>query len=231
MKKLKINGPIIPTDYQEVYDWFEIEATSPGRVSEFLGQSAGEDIEVLINSPGGDVWSGSEIYTELREYKGNITVKITGLAASAASVIAMAGDRVLMSPTAEFMIHNASMITWGDDEALNHAAGVLSTTNKVVANAYILKTGKPQSELLDMMKKETWMSAQDAKKYGFVDEVMYDTNMQLVAYLGKHAKMLPQEVIEKFKNEKQKPDPQPDEAVLMQSKLNLLRIGGIQDEI
>ncbi|AJD92036.1 endopeptidase Clp [Jeotgalibacillus malaysiensis] len=235
MKKLKINGPIIPNDYQEIYDWFDMEATSPAKVSSFLDANSGKDIEISINSGGGDVHSGSDIYTAIREHDGNVTVKVTGIAASAASVIAMAGDRVLMSPTAEMMIHNASMIAWGDDRTMSHAADILSTTNKVVANAYILKTGKAQDDLLEMMKKETWMSAQEAKKQGFIDEVMFDTNNQLIASSSKHLNMLPPEVIEKFKNDKQqnKPDPKKDEAILMQKKraiarTNTIKLGGIK---
>ena len=105
MKTIQIKGTIISNDERWIYDWFEWEATAPKDV---ILPETGEPIEVHINSGGGDVYAGSEIYTALRSYQGDVTVKIVGIAASAASVIAMAGDTVEISPTAQIMIHNVS---------------------------------------------------------------------------------------------------------------------------
>src|SRR5690606_21231794 len=157
-------------------------------------------VEVVINSGGGDVYSGSEIYTALKDYSGHVTVKIVGIAASAASVIAMAGDKVLISPTAQIMIHNVSSIAQGDYRVMTHEAEILKNYNKSIANAYMLKTGLSQEELLTLMDKETWLNAQQAKEKGFVDEIMFDSTNRLVA--GPTTSLLPQNVINKMRNMK-----------------------------
>jgi ATP-dependent Clp protease, protease subunit len=199
--KIEIRGVIIPNDYQWIYDWFEIEATSPGKVNQLIQAANGDDLEVIINSGGGDVFSGSEIYTALKDYPGNVTVKIIGVAASAASVIAMGGNKVMMSPTAQMMIHNASTSTWGDKRDHRHAADFLQTIDASIANAYRLKTGMSQNELLTLMNKETWMNAQDALEKGFIDEIMFDDGNQLRAVASLHTESIPQKVIEKIRNE------------------------------
>src|SRR5690554_4113412 len=114
MAKVKVKGTIVPNDVKEIYEWFGIDATSPDDVSNVIEQLDGEAVEVEINSGGGDVYSGSEIYTSLKNYSGKVNVKITGIAASAASVIAMAGDLVQISPIAQIMIHNVSSVRSGD---------------------------------------------------------------------------------------------------------------------
>jgi ATP-dependent Clp protease protease subunit len=196
--KIKIRGVIVPNDDKWIYDWFDMEATSPKDVETQLEASAGEDIEVEINSVGGDVYAGSEIYAMLKDYAGNVTIKIVGLAASAASVIAMSGNRVLIAPTAQMMIHNVWSIAWGDYRAMEHEADVLKGWNKSIANAYMLKSGMSQGELLALMDKESWLTAQDAFKYKLVDEIMFDAEMKLVASVK--GQILPPEVINKVKN-------------------------------
>lgn len=193
MAKVKVKGVIVSADEKWIYDYFEIESTSPKDVDIQIEAAKDEDLEVEISSPGGDVYSGSEIYTALKSYKGNVVVKIVGIAASAASVIAMAGKKVMISPTAQIMIHNVASRARGDYRAMEHEAGVLKNYNKSIANSYILKTGMAQDELLQLMNKETWLTAQDAVKYRFADEIMFDENMQLVA--GIQSAMLPKEVI------------------------------------
>lgn len=127
------------------------------------------DIEVYINSPGGDVIAASQIYTMLVEHKGNVTVKIEGLAASAASIIAMAGTTVLMAPIAYMMIHGVSTITWGNRNDLLHEADVLAEIDKGIRDAYCLKTGLRESKVAQMMEDETWMSAKTCISLGFAD--------------------------------------------------------------
>ena len=199
MAKVQIKGPIVSNDVKWIYDWFEMDATSPRDVEKALMDANGDDLEVEINSGGGSVYAGSEIYTALKDFKGKKTVKIVGIAASAASVIAMSGDVVKISPTAQFMIHNVSSYAEGDYRDMEHQAEVLKSHNKSIANAYILKTGIEQEKLLDLMNQETWLNAQQAKEYGFVDEVMFDEGNQLVASSGGSA-MLPPEVVSKIRN-------------------------------
>ena len=130
------------------------------------------DIVVYINSPGGDVFAGSQIYTMLMEHKGNVTVKIEGIAASAASVIAMAGTTVLIAPTAYMMIHNASSWPYGNKHELRHEADVLDEIDKGIRQAYHIKTGIRDSKLAEMMDDETWLSSRTALEMGFVDGIM-----------------------------------------------------------
>lgn len=228
--KINIKGPIISSSNQWIYDWLGIEATSPKVVNEQLekAKASGEDVEVEINSGGGSVCAGSEIYTALMSYAGKVTTKIVGLAASAASVIAMAGDAVLMSPTAQMMIHNVSTRTEGDYRQMEHTAEVLKNANRTIINAYKLKTGMSDEELQALMDKETWMVAQQALEYKFIDEIMFqDDNLQLVAYFNQ-AVMLPQEAIDKIKSIVKHPLNEADNFLYQkaQAKLRLLRLGG-----
>jgi len=229
-KKINIKGPIVGNSEVWIYEWFGIEATSPQKVNDALEKANGEDIEVEINSGGGSVFAGSEIYTALKSYPGNVTVKIVGLAVSAASVIAMAGNKVMMSPTAQIMIHNVSSRAEGDYRDMEHTADVLKNADNTIANAYRIKTGKTQEELLALMDKETWMTADKAKELGFVDEIMFENDSQLVASTD-YSGMLPPEVINKIRNTLKNPDidMNNDSDILMQqskAKLNLLKLKG-----
>lgn len=225
MPKIKISGIIIPSDYQDIYDWFGMDATSPKKVSAALSQLIGENIDVEINSPGGDVFSGSEIYTALKAYQGKVNVQIVGIAASAASVIAMAGDSVQISPTAQIMIHNVSSCASGDYRDMRQTATVLENLNKSVANAYALKTGLQQDDLLNLMNQETWLTAQQAVEKGFADEVMFDGEKKLVASIAP-TMLLPMEVINKIKNLiHTSPDGDKDQQLLA-CRLDFLKLKG-----
>lgn len=214
--KLNIRGVIIGNDYKEIYDYFEMESTSPNDVLGVLPQN-NEPIEVIINSGGGHIDAGSEIYSILKEYQGDVTVRIVGLAASAASVIAMAGDKVVISPTAQIMIHNVWSMAQGDYNEMLHQAGVLKEMNRSIANAYILKTGKSEAEILELMNKETWLSAKNALEHGFADEIMGVSAENLSDFLvasTNTSNVLPLSVIQKYRemknqqkqNEKKKED-------------------------
>ena len=170
MKVIPIKGTIVSNNDRWLYDWLEWDATAPKDV---VLPDSGEPIEVHINSGGGDVYAGSEIYTALRSYPGDVTVKIVGIAASAASVIAMAGDTVEISPTAQIMIHNVSTQVNGDHNTLLHEAGVLEGFDKSIASAYVHKTGKALDDLLGLMNKTTWFDAESALNHGFVDKIMF----------------------------------------------------------
>ena len=130
------------------------------------------DITVWINSPGGNVFAAAEIYTMLLEYKGAVTVKIASIAASAASVVAMAGNRVLMSPTALLMIHDPSTIAMGNAKDMEKAIETLNEVKESIINAYASKSGMRRGKIAELMSNETWMNAKKALEYGFADEIM-----------------------------------------------------------
>ena len=132
------------------------------------------DVTIWINSPGGDCIAASQIYSMLMDYKGNVTVKIDGIAASAASVIAMAGTEVLMAPTALMMIHNPATMAFGDHAEMQKAIEMLSEVKESIINAYEIKTGLSRSKLSHLMDDETWMNAKKAMELGFADGMLED---------------------------------------------------------
>ncbi|ADU30986.1 head maturation protease, ClpP-related [Evansella cellulosilytica] len=198
--KIPIKGPIVSDDDIWIYEWFGIGATSPKTVSKLIEEANGEDLEVEINSGGGSVWAGSEIYTLLKSCKQNVVVNIMGIAASAASVAAMGGKLIRIAPTGQIMIHNSMSGASGDHRELEHAAEMLKGVDRSIANAYILKTGKNMEELLSLMAKETYMGAKEAKELGFADEIMFDEDDQLVVASFDQSSLLPRNVINKVRN-------------------------------
>lgn len=131
-------------------------------------------VTVWINSPGGNVFAAAEIYTMLKDYAGKITVKIASLAASAASVVAMAGDTVQMSPTALLMVHDPSTIAMGNTRDMEKAIAALNEVKESIINAYAAKSGMRRSRIADLMSEETWLNAKKAVELGFADEVLYE---------------------------------------------------------
>ena len=160
---------------RQVYDWLGLENTSPKKIIKALQEAGGEDVEIYINSPGGSIFAGSEIYTELRNYSGKKIIKITGIAASAASVIAQAGECEI-SPTGMFMIHNVKTSASGDYRDMDNTGDALRAANQSIMNAYIDKTGMDAEILQDLMDRETYLSAQQAVDHGFVDKIMFSDN-------------------------------------------------------
>ena len=150
--------------------WFDDDVT-PKLFREQLHAGMG-DVVIWVNSPGGDCVAASQIYTMLMEYKGNVTVKIDGIAASAASVIAMAGTEVLMAPTSLLMIHNPLTVAIGDSEEMQKAIAMLDEVKESIINAYELKTGMSRAKLAHLMDAETWMNAQKAIELGFADGIL-----------------------------------------------------------
>lgn len=194
MTIIQIKGPIVSTNDKWLYDWWDMEATAP---SDVILPSTGEPIEVHINSVGGDVYAGSEIYTTLKAYTGQVTVKVVGIAASAASVIAMAGDVVEVSPTAQMMIHNVASASYGDHRTFKHEAEVLENYNTSIANAYLAKTGKAMEDLLELMAYETWFTAEQAVANGFADKVMF-AKEEVPSLVAHQQAMIPAHVVEKM---------------------------------
>ncbi|SHH05994.1 head maturation protease, ClpP-related [Tepidibacter thalassicus] len=172
--ELRIEGEIVSNDDAWIYEWFEIEHTAPNVFKDELSKYKGKDIIVWIDSYGGDVFAAAGIYNALKEHKGKVTVKIDGKAMSAASVIAMAGDEVLMSPVAIMMIHNPLTIASGDMREMRKTAEILDAVKETIVNAYVNKTGLSGDKISSMMDDETWMSANVAVKNGFADGVLYE---------------------------------------------------------
>lgn len=154
--------------------WYGDEVT-PRLFRDDLSKCKG-DIAVWINSPGGDVFAAAQIYDMLMDYPHNVTVKIDGLAASAASVIAMAGTEVQMSPVGMMMLHNPSTIAWGDSAELKKAISMLDEVKESIINAYEIKTGLPRDKISRLMDNESWFNATKAKELGFIDKIMFSSD-------------------------------------------------------
>lgn len=150
--------------------WFDDDVT-PQLFKNELNSGSG-DITVWINSPGGDCVAAAQIYNMLMDYKGAVTVKIDGIAASAASVIAMAGTKVMMSPVSMLMIHNPITIAAGDKEEMEKAISMLDEVKESIMNAYEIKTGLSRAKLSHLMDAETWMNANKALELGFIDSIL-----------------------------------------------------------
>jgi len=164
-RTLFLNGPIAEET------WYGDEVTPKLFKDELLSGSG--PVTVYINSPGGDVFAAAQIYNALMEYSGPVTVKIDGVAASAASVIAMAGGEVHMSPVSMLMVHNPATLAWGDAEEMLRAKALLDEVKESIINSYELKTGLSRAKLSHLMDNETWMNANKAVELGFADKIMF----------------------------------------------------------
>lgn len=153
--------------------WYGDEVT-PKLFEKELNAGTG-NITVWINSPGGCVFAAAQIYNMLMEYKGDVTVKIDALAASAASVIAMAGTKVLMSPVSLMMIHNPMTIAIGDSREMQKAGEMLDEVKESILNAYEIKTGLSRAKISHLMDGESWFNAKKAVELGFADGILGDT--------------------------------------------------------
>lgn len=236
---IDIKGDIISDDYTWIYDWLGYAYTSPSKIVNQIKEANGEDLNIKINSPGGDVFSASEIYSELRSYNGNVNIKIIGLAASAASVISMAGHSS-MSPTAQLMVHNVSSCASGDYRDMDHMSEVLKNANDTIANAYICKSGMSREQALELMNNESWLSAQKAKELGLIDEIMFEDSNKVnllnlsnssLKGLYNSASSIPKELIENLmKNVKPNQPVNSKADFLLQQKANaeleLIKIKG-----
>lgn len=202
MSKIDIKGDIVSDDVGSFYEWFGMSSTYPKLVQQAIDNDQDEEITLNIASNGGDVFAASEIYTMLKASGKRIVVNVQGLAASAASVISMAGDTVRISPTAHIMIHKA-LVDPGHSNAddLEHQSAVLNSIDESIALAYEMKTGLKQPELLDLMAKETWLNAKAAVDKGFADEIMFFDDDEEEIMVTNAVHQLPSKsAIAKFKN-------------------------------
>lgn len=225
--RIDISGRLIPNSYKWYFDWLEEDSTCPRDVKEILDKAQiGDEIEVYINSPGGIVDVGSEIYTMLRSCE-NVKIFITGQACSAASVIAMAAHCV-MSPTALMMIHCAISSADGNRRTMEHMAETLSTVDKAICTAYMAKTGMDEDEILAMMERETWLTADQAKERKFVDGIMFEEEKEEIPFAAGPLSILPtQEQMNRVKKMIENAGSQnADSVFLLQQKLNLMKLKG-----
>ena len=204
-----VNGTIVDSEDAWVYDLFGIENASPEKIRDALKEADGNDVDIFINSGGGSVFAGSEIYSMIQRYRGNVTIHVTGLAASAASVIACAG-KCLMSATAQMMVHNVSSYGSGDYKNFDKMSEILKKANEAIAAAYVQKSGMSMQDALELMDIETWLTAKDALEYGLIDGIEENQNANnstesndlTPSLAASTATMLPREVLNKFNTEK-----------------------------
>lgn len=184
---LELYGTIAETS------WFDDDVT-PKMFHDELFAGKGP-VTVWLNSPGGDCIAASQIYTMLMDYKDDVTIKIDGIAASAASVIAMAGTKVLMAPTALMMIHNPMTMAYGNHADMEKAIEMLDEVKESIINAYEIRTGMSRAKLSHLMDSETWMNAGKAIELGFADDILTDTKKEAAdipayAFSGKEVEMV-----------------------------------------
>lgn len=187
--------------------WFDDEVTPALFRSEL--QSGKGDIIVWINSPGGDCIAAAQIYNMLKDYPGKVTVQIDGIAASAASVVAMAGDKVLMSPAALLMIHNPLTIAIGDSDEMKKAVAMLDEFKESIINAYELKTGLSRTRISHLMDAETWLNAKRAVELGFADDILFKeekpANVDNISFMFSR-RAVTNSLLEKISNKTEKQD-------------------------
>jgi ATP-dependent protease ClpP protease subunit len=227
--KISIRGPIVSSNQHRFYQFYGMEATSPKSVADALAKGNGERAEVEINSGGGEIFAASEIYTALRSYAGGVHIRIVGLAASAASIIAMAGESE-MTPTGMMMIHNVQTETSGDYRQMEHTAGTLRDANHAIISAYVAKTGRPEAEIAAMMDAETWITAERAVELGLVDRVMQPDTGQKPLAADFYSGMLSEDALRRAENFLKGQAAEPDffmpERAQAEAKLKFLKLKG-----
>lgn len=227
--KISIRGPIVSSNQHRFYQFYGMEATSPRSVADALAKGNGERAEVEINSGGGEIFAASEIYTALRSYAGGVHIRIVGLAASAASIIAMAGESE-MTPTGMMMIHNVQTEASGDYRQMEHTAGTLRDANHAISSAYVAKTGRPEAEITAMMDAETWITAERAVELGLVDRVMQPDTSQKPFAADFYSGMLSEDALKRAENFLKDRAAEPDffmpERAQAEAKLKFLKLKG-----
>lgn len=172
---INVHGEIISNDDKWIYDWFEIESFCPKDLENAITSANGEEISLLINSPGGDVNAASDMRSTLKAYKGKSKAIITGISASAATVLMTGADTVEAYVTAVFIVHQASTYTFGNSDDIQKTKNMLDEYNRAIANSYAEKTGKTVDECLQLMKDETWMSVEKALDNKLIDKIITDS--------------------------------------------------------
>lgn len=229
---VKIKGTIVADDDKWIYEWFAIDATSPRDVAGAMEKETGEEIVFEINSGGGDISAGNEIYYLIKQCQKKTRCSIVGMAASAATFIACGADIVDAVPGLLYMIHNVSGSQDGNFKAMDQMSAILKKADVSITNIYRLKTGMEERELLKLMNAETWMDAKQALDYGFIDEIIGD-NIGVLKPRGLYngvTNILSEEVKEKIRNTVRDPDvqgkPEHPDILIQQRQLKLLKMKG-----
>ena len=228
--RINIRGVLIPNDYKWYYDYFGEDSTCPADVQKVMDAFLdGDEIEVYINSPGGVIDVGSEIYTLLRGNRENIKIYIIGEACSAASIVAMAGH-CEMAPTALMMVHCVSTRAAGNHSEMEHTAEMLRTADQALCTAYTEKSGMSEADALAMMEHETWLTAEQAKEHGLIDAVMFEENDTDTPFVAGPLFALPgKDQLDKVRSMLEEAEPEgenKDSAFLIQAQFNLLKMRG-----
>ena len=230
--KINLRGVLIPNDYKFYYDYWGEDSTCPADVQKVIDAlQDGDEIEVYINSPGGVIDVGSEIYSLLRNKQEQVRIYITGEACSAASIVAMAAH-CEMAPTALMMVHCVSTYAHGNHNDMEHTAERLRTADEALSTAYSAKTGMSKKDVLEIMNHETWLTAEQAKEIGLIDAVMFEEKEESVPFVAGPLFALPNaEQMDKVKKmlKQAEPDNHADNRdllFLLQAKHNFLKLRG-----
>ena len=226
MKKIELKGTIVSNDDKWIYDYFGIEAVCPKDIQNALKEANGEDVTIEVNSGGGDLFSGNEMYYLLSQYPGETTADIVGLAASAATIVCCGAKRVRAVPGAMYMIHNVAGEANGDYRVMDKHSEVLKTANKAIVKAFMQKTNLSEKELLTLMDKESWFSALQAKERGFIDEIIGEKQPLENLYNHAFVQILSNEVKEKIRNLVKTPVADKQDFILLENRLKLLKLKG-----
>lgn len=232
MKTIDVKGAIVPNEDKWIYEYFEMDATCPADIKKGLQEAEGDEVTIVINSPGGEISSGSEMWYMINGYENRTYADIVGYACSAASYVAMGADIVRMSPSALLMIHCVSSGAHGDHNVLEKEAGTLKVADKAVSNIYRLKTGMSNEEIISLMESETWMDAERAKELGFIDEIINqkEKGKGTVFLQNSFGEILSEGTKEAIRHLVKHPDKGGQDFTL-QTRLNLLKLGGVRDEV
>lgn len=199
MTTVPVKGIIVPNNLGDIYSFLGYEVTSPNQLNEALSNANGQDITLEINSPGGYIDAGSEMYTALKKYPGNVTAQVVGQACSAASWIALAADKVEMSPTAQMMIHRVSGGVEGNVDDFASAMQSLDSMDQAYVDLYSKRTGLDKQEVYRMMCETTWMNAKQAVDKGFADSIMFENDQAPAVVNAYRVPVLSDNAIRKIK--------------------------------
>ncbi len=227
-QRFDLRGAMIPNNYKWYYDWLGEDSTCPADLKKIMDVfQPGDELEVYINSPGGVIDVGSEIYTMLRSHAADTKIYITGEACSAASIVAMAAY-CEMSPTALLMVHCVSSVAAGNHNTMAKSAEILRTADLALCSAYTTKAGMTQEEALDMMEHETWLTAQQALERGLIDKIMFEDNPRNFLVAGPLFTLPTDAQMEKAKAmiHKDESSGNTSDVLLLQAKLNFARLKG-----
>lgn len=224
-RRINIRGVMVPNDYKWYYDFFGEDCTCPKDVQQVMDAfQEGDEVEVYINSPGGVIDVGSEIYTLLKGRKDSVKIYITGEACSAASVAAMAAY-CEMSPTALMMVHCVSTYAEGNHNSLEHTAEVLRTADRALCSAYVDKSGMTEEEALQMMEHTTWLTAEQALERGLVDAVMFRDGVEAAPLTAGPLFSLPtKEQMERAERAMKEGTGEADASRMARARLDFLRL-------